>query len=95
MQWDAEIINEKEGELIGWRSVPGGDLDHAGSVRFLPLPGRPGSEVRVTLQYQPPGGTLGSLVARLLGPDPERTIREDLSRFKRIMEEGDLNRIDT
>ena len=35
-------------------------------------------------------GAIGLGVAKLLGQDPESRVREDLRRFKRIMETGDL-----
>ena len=68
VEWDAEIINEIPDELIAWRST-GGHVDHAGSVRFAPGPGGRGTEVRVSLQYDPPGGSAGHAVATLLGGD--------------------------
>jgi uncharacterized membrane protein len=86
--WEAEIINEKENELIGWRSVGGSDVDNAGSVRFKPVPGG-GTEVRVTLQYDPPGGLAGTVMARIMGDAPEQKIAEDLQRFKEVMEAGE------
>ena len=84
IEWDAEIINEVPNERIGWRSLAGSEIDTAGSVQFEPV--AEGTELRVTLQYEPPGGRLGAAVAKLLGDDPERKIDEDLQRFKRIME---------
>lgn len=39
VEWDAELYNEKEGELIAWRSLEGSDVDNAGSVHFTPAPG--------------------------------------------------------
>jgi uncharacterized membrane protein len=27
--WDAELINERENELIAWRSLPGSDIETA------------------------------------------------------------------
>ncbi|MGH7232359.1 MAG: SRPBCC family protein [Nitrospiraceae bacterium] len=83
--WEAEIINEKEHELIGWRSVGGADVDNAGSVRFRPASGG-GTEVKVTLQYDPPGGLAGTVMAKVMGDDPEQIIAEDLHRFKEVME---------
>lgn len=94
LEWNADIINEKEGELIGWRSVGRSDIDHAGSVRFTSVPGRTATDVTVVLQYHMPGGALGSLIGHLLGPDAGDTLRRDLLEFKRIMEEGDLKRGD-
>lgn len=89
VQWDAEVYNEKENELIAWRSLDGADVDNAGSVRFEPAAGAGGgTTVRVTLRYDPPGGALGAAVARLFGENPEQQIEEDLNRFKQVMETG-------
>jgi uncharacterized membrane protein len=87
-EWDAEIIDELEGEHIGWRSLPGADIVSAGSVHFKPAPGGRGTEVHVALQYDPPAGKVGGFVARLLGDDPASQIREDLRRFKQWLEAG-------
>jgi uncharacterized membrane protein len=88
VHWDAEIINEIPRELIGWRTLDGADVVSAGSVRFKPAPGDRGTEVRVRLQYDPPGGRVGATVAWLLGHEPSKTIREDLRRVKQLMETG-------
>jgi uncharacterized membrane protein len=85
VEWQAEIINEVPNRLIGWRSLEGSEVVTAGSVNFEELP-RGGTRVRVKLQYEPPGGTLGSWVAWLFGEEPGVQIREDLRRFKEEME---------
>jgi uncharacterized membrane protein len=90
VEWDAEIYNEKENELIAWRTLEGADVDSAGSVRFEKATGGRGTVVRVSLKYDPPGGKLGSLVARLFGENPEQQIDEDLGRFKQLMETGEV-----
>ena len=90
VQWDAEIINEIPGELIAWRTLAGADVVSAGSVRFIPLGAGRGTEVHVRLQYDPPAGKVGATVAWLLGHDPASAIREDLRRFKQIMETGEV-----
>jgi len=89
VQWDAEIINEIPGELIGWRTLDGADVVSAGPVRFRPATGWRGTEVRVRLQYDPPAGKVGATVAWLFGHDPAGTIREDLRRFKQLIEAGE------
>jgi uncharacterized membrane protein len=86
IEWDAEIINEVEDERIGWRTLKGAIVDHAGSVVFQSLDGG-STKVTVTLQYDPPAGPLGAALAELLGQDPAKTIRDDLSRFKKVMEQ--------
>jgi uncharacterized membrane protein len=90
VQWDAEIINEIPGELIGWRTLEGADVVSAGSVRFKRATGGRGTEVRVRLQYEPPAGKVGATVAWIMGHEPSQAIREDLRRFKQLMEAGEM-----
>lgn len=90
VEWDAEIINEKENELIAWQSLEGAAVPNAGTVRFERAPGNRGSVVRVTLSYEPPGGTLGSMIAKLFGEEPGQQVEEDLRRFKQLMEAGEI-----
>ncbi len=86
VEWEAEIINEKENESIGWRSLADSDVDHAGSVQFKPIDDGNSTEVRVSLQYSPVGGLFGVGVARMLGEDPQLKIRKNLQKFKELME---------
>lgn len=88
-EWDAEIHNEKENELIAWRSLDG-DVNHAGSVQFRTTPTGRGTEVRVELRYEPPAGALGAAIARLFGEEPSQQVAEDLMRFKQAMEAGEV-----
>jgi uncharacterized membrane protein len=92
VEWDAEIVNEIEPELIGWRSLPGADVASAGSVQFRATP-RGGTEVRVRLQYQPPAGKVGSWLAALFGREPSQQIHEDLRRLKQILETGETSTV--
>ena len=85
VEWDAEIYNEKQGELIAWRTLEGSQVASAGSVRFEET--TPGTTtVSVSLKYDPPGGKLGSMVAYLFGENPSQQIADDLQRFKQMME---------
>jgi uncharacterized membrane protein len=90
VEWDAEIINDEPDTVIAWRSLPGADVDNAGSVRFAPALGDRGTEVRVVLDYIPPAGRVGKWVAKLFGEEPAQQIREDLRRFKRFVEVGEI-----
>jgi uncharacterized membrane protein len=90
IQWDAEVINDEPDRVIAWRSLGGSDVDNAGSVRFVPAAGERGTEVRVTMDYIPPAGRVGSWIAKLFGRDADQMIREDLRRFKELMETGDI-----
>jgi uncharacterized membrane protein len=88
VEWDAEIHNDVPGELLAWRSLPGSEVDHAGSVHFEPE-SSDYTLVRVILRYDPPAGKLGAAVARLFGEDADTQVADDLRRFKQVMEAGD------
>lgn len=90
VEWDAEVYNEKENEMIAWRSLEGADVASAGSVHFTPAAAGRGTVVRVVLKYDPPGGAVGAAVAKLFGENPEQQIEEDLRRFKQVMESGEV-----
>ena len=89
VEWDAEISDEQPDELLAWRSLPGSDVANDGSVRFSPAPAGRGTEVRVRLNYHPPAGPAGLAVAKLFGEEPDQQVREDLRRFKAVMEAGE------
>jgi uncharacterized membrane protein len=92
VEWDAEVINEIENKLLAWRSVPGSDVVMAGSVNFEPARGGRSTQVSVHLQYAPPAGKAGALVASLFGREPSQTVREDLRQFKQLLEAGEMPR---
>jgi len=88
VEWDAEIINDEPNRTIAWRSLNNADVDNAGSVRFVPHFDGTRTEVKVVIDYIPPAGRVGWAVAKVFGTDPEQQIREDLGRFKQVMESG-------
>jgi uncharacterized membrane protein len=90
VEWDAVIINDHPNELIAWRSKEGAEVPNAGSVRFEAAPGDEGTEVTVQLEYDPPGGKLAALVAKLTGDEPKQQVGEALRRFKALMEAGEI-----
>ena len=94
VEWDAEIFNEIENELIAWRSLPEADVINAGSVRFESGPAGHGTFVRVTINYNPPAGMIGSTIAKIFGAEPKQLIHEDLRRLKQIIETGEVATID-
>ena len=84
--WTAEIINEVPFETIGWKTLPGESVQHAGSVVFKRLPGTNSTDVRVHLQYSPPGGKAAAWFAALAGQDPAKLTREGLEALKQRFE---------
>ncbi|HEX6500595.1 MAG TPA: SRPBCC family protein, partial [Micromonosporaceae bacterium] len=92
--WEAHVVEDRPGELVSWRSAGGAAVRGGGLVRFADAPGGRGTEVRVELRYDPPGGTVGAAFAWLFGEHPEQQLRDDLRRFKQVMETGEVVRSD-
>lgn len=89
VEWDARITDENEGELIAWTSEEGADVVNSGRVEFLEA-GTRGTIVTATIAYDPPGGTIGKLIAKVFQREPAIQARRDLRRFKQLMETGEV-----
>jgi len=94
LEWDAEVINDVPNELIAWKTLPGADIAHAGTVRFKPGPVGRGTEVHITMQYYPPAGTLVAGVALRFHREPSIQTADMLKRLKRLMETGEIVKVD-
>lgn len=92
VEWDAETTQDIPGRLIAWQSADGADIGNSGEVRLVPAPGDRGTEIRVTLRYDLPGGALGKAAARYFGEEPHQQLDDDLRRFKQIAETGEVVR---
>ena len=88
VEWDAEIIDDEPNERLAWRTVEGSQIYNAGSVQ-LRSAGSGITRVSLDLLYNPPGGSLGAVVAKFLGPDPTREVRADLRALKQLLESDD------
>ena len=92
IQWDAEIVEDRPGERLAWRSLAGARVPNSGVVGFAPAPADQGTEVEVELEFDIPGGKLGRAVAKMFGEDPEQQASDDLRRFKQLVETGEVLR---
>ena len=90
VKWDAQVVADLKDKLISWISVEGAEIDNSGFVRFRPAPEGRGTEVKVVLEYNPPGGALSAAIAKRFGEEPEQQISGDLRRFKMLMETGEI-----
>jgi uncharacterized membrane protein len=94
IEWDAEIVDDQPNNVISWRSLENADVDNSGSVHFEPAVGNRGTVIRVSLQYAPPGGAIGSQVAKFFRKEPGQQIEDDLRLFKQILETGEIVKSD-
>jgi uncharacterized membrane protein len=90
VEWEAEMVVDRPHEVIAWRSLPDATVSNYGSVQFIAAPRGQGTEVHVELFYDPPGGAIGSTIAKLFGEEPGQQIEGDLRRFKQVLETGEV-----
>jgi uncharacterized membrane protein len=90
VEWDAEITSDEPNRLLAWRSTGSADVYNTGSVRFSPAPGGKGTMLQVEMEYSPPGGNVGAMVAMLFGEEPSQQMEGDLRRFKQLIECGEI-----
>lgn len=90
LEWDARVVEDFPGELLGWESIEGAKLPNEGVVRFQPAPEGRGTEVTMRLRFLPPGGKLGAAAMKLLPLAPGLLISKALRRFKSLVETGEM-----
>lgn len=86
IKWNAEIVKEEDGQLIGWQSIPNSTINNAGKVTFKEALGGEGTELEVVISYHPPAGDIGAGLAKSLNPIFEKMIRQDIMNFKEYIE---------
>ena len=94
LTWHAEVTNDRQNESISWRSLPGSDIQVNGTVTFTAAPANRGTLVRADVEYYPPAGPFSRVIAQLLGKDPSFLMRNDLRRFKALLETGEIPTIE-
>lgn len=94
VEWDAEILEDRENEFLVWRSAAGADVENRGSVQFTSALNGQATELIVAIDYAPPAGRLGAAFAKLFGEEPEQQVREDLRHFKALLETGEIPTIE-
>ena len=87
IRWEAEVVNEEEGVVLAWQSVPGASVRNAGKINFSDTPGR-GTRIDALITYQAPWGKFGEGVSRLLTPVFSDMIEKDILGFKQFIEDA-------
>lgn len=85
VSWDAEIVKDEPGYMIGWSSLPGSTIDNAGKIRFRDND-TGGTVVDVVITYQPPAGGFGASLAHVLNPLFKNMVVDDVQNFKQYMD---------
>ena len=91
VEWDSVLTEDVEGEVIAWESAEGAEIRNSGRIEFRDNSAGRGTEVTATIAYDPPGGDLGKLIAKLFQKEPKVQARRELRRFKQLMETGEIS----
>ncbi len=94
IEWDAEVVKEIDGELLGWNSLPHASVNNAGKVEFRDADEN-GTEITVLITYRAPFGDVGEGIASMLNPVFKKMITKDVKNFKRYIEAGDIATIES
>lgn len=94
VEWDSLITEEIENELIVWESAPDADIKNTGRIEFSDAPPGRGTQVSATIVYDPPGGDIGKMIAKLFQKEPKVQARQDMRRLKQLLETGEVSRSD-
>lgn len=90
LSWKAQITREDAGEYLGWQSLEGSMIDHAGKVEFEDTLNGIGTELHIEINYFPPAGSVGHEITSLFNGVFERMIRRDILNFKTYAEAADF-----
>jgi len=90
-KWELDVVAEREGEWIAWRTIEPSDVPNTGTLMFRTVRGG-ATELFISLEVQPPLGHVGDAVARLFGQSPDQQVRHALVRFKHLVESGRFGR---
>jgi len=91
ISWEAVIQEEVPNRLISWCSLPGSTIDNAGHLLFEQSADNEGTVIQARISYRLPAGHVGSMAGKLVNPVVEGMIKEDLRRFKSLLETGEIS----
>jgi uncharacterized membrane protein len=94
LEWVARITGDRPNQSIAWQTLQESQVVHSGTVRFARAPGGRGTEIHVSMEVYPPGGTIGRAAAKLGRMVPKEQITNDLRRLKQGLEVGEVVRSD-
>lgn len=83
IEWDARVVMDVPGKVIAWRSTTA-EIDNRGEVRFERTAN--GTRVLAFMRVAVPTGPISSIVAMLTKSDLGMRVRQDLRRFKQLIE---------
>lgn len=92
LEWDSEVIEDVPDYRLSWRSLEGSEINTWGTVIFEPRADGKGTEVSVTLNFNPPGNSAGNAVAHFLKGLESSVLSNNMRNLKTFMEASEVPR---
>ncbi|HEY0517380.1 MAG TPA: hypothetical protein VGD00_09685 [Solirubrobacteraceae bacterium] len=89
-----EILAGDPQRGVEWRTADGAAHKAHGTLRLADAPAGRGTEIHASIEFAAPGGSLGAAVMKVAGDEPLQQLRDDLRRFKQLIETGEIARSD-
>jgi len=92
LEWTTEVVSDVANQSLCWRAISasGSDYDLSQRLVLSNLGSTRGTLVTLTLQYKMHTGLLHSGAPMIIGPDPQRYVRESLRKLKMLLEAGEI-----
>jgi uncharacterized membrane protein len=90
ISWETHVVDEEPGEYVRWRTPEDAKVPNEGTIRFSPAPGNRGTEVTLSVHFDPPGGAIGTAALKRLDVVPGVLVGTALRRFKSLVETGEV-----
>jgi len=92
--WELRLAADSPDTSLRWTTSEGATVPVEWTVRFDPAPGDRGTEVRLALDVDPPGGAVGRALLGRAGLLPAALVGRSLRRFKSLAETGEIPTLD-
>jgi uncharacterized membrane protein len=92
VKFQTTVVEDVPGEKLAWKSVDG-NVQNSGVVRFDPREDGEATDMEYSIEFSPPGGTAGDVVAKIFD-DPENKVQRALEAFKHVVEKDATPRSD-
>ncbi|WP_454280675.1 SRPBCC family protein [Sphingomonas sp. Marseille-Q8236] len=88
-RWRTTMVDDAS-DSLRWTTQEGADVPNIGVLTFRPAPGDRGTELHLDVRFDPPGGAVGQVLAKLFHIAPHEIVRTALYRFRALALTGEI-----
>lgn len=89
-EWVTRLTETEPGMWLSWATVEGSSIPNVGILTLRDAPQGKGTEMTLEVRFDPPGGMIGSKLAKALGVVPKEIVSKALYRFRALLETGEI-----